>query len=149
MLPHFINQPELIQCPDGRNFRLGLDATSRCFGFWSPRTGVVSVPGGFITDLASIPRLFWNILPPFGKYTEAAVIHDYLYRTHLTSRAVADRTLLEGMRLCHVSRWQRVVIYVAVRLFGGIPWNDDARRNFNPKSIRVNSRNSRQDVYRR
>ena len=131
MKPHFINQPELTQCPDGRNFRL-----DHAFGFWSPRTGVVSVPSGFITDLASIPRLFWNILPPFGKYTEAAVIHDYLYRTHLTTRAVADRTLLEGMRLCRVSRWQRVVIYCAVRLFGGIPWNDDTRRNFNPPVLR-------------
>lgn len=25
---------------------------------------VICVPQGFITDFASIPRIFWNILPP-------------------------------------------------------------------------------------
>lgn len=36
------------------------------------------VPRGFVTDLASVPRLFWMALPPCGNYTPAAVVHDYI-----------------------------------------------------------------------
>jgi len=39
---------------------------------------IITVPVGFITDFASIPQIFWNILPPFGPYGKAAVIHDAL-----------------------------------------------------------------------
>ena len=38
----------------------------------------VTVPIGYLTDGASVPRLFWNIIPPWGKYSQAAVLHDYL-----------------------------------------------------------------------
>lgn len=40
---------------------------------------VIEVPAGLITDLATIPRIFWILLPPDGKYAKAAIIHDYLY----------------------------------------------------------------------
>jgi len=122
MKAHFTNELELHPLPDGRNFRL-----AHVFGLFTPATGLIVVPAGFITDLASIPRLFWNILPPFGKYTAGAVIHDYLYRTRLVSRALADRTLLTGMKLGRVPFWQRLVIYWNVRIFGGFAWRDDAR----------------------
>lgn len=36
------------------------------------------VPAGFITDFATVPRfLHWLVLP-YGAYTRAAVLHDYL-----------------------------------------------------------------------
>lgn len=40
---------------------------------------IIRVPAGFVTDFASIPRAFWVVLPPTGKYGKAAVVHDYLY----------------------------------------------------------------------
>ena len=51
---------------------------------WRPGDGQsryppVVVPTGFVTDLASIPRVFWSVLRPDGEYAYAAVIHDYLY----------------------------------------------------------------------
>jgi hypothetical protein len=39
---------------------------------------VILVPVNFQTDLASIPRIFWALFPPFGKYIRASIIHDYL-----------------------------------------------------------------------
>ncbi|ECG8634089.1 DUF1353 domain-containing protein, partial [Salmonella enterica subsp. salamae] len=42
-------------------------------------TDVIEVPAGFVTDLATIPRIFWSLMPPDGKYAKAAIIHDYLY----------------------------------------------------------------------
>ena len=44
-----------------------------------PQNIVVQVPKGFVTDGASIPRIFWVYLPRHGKYTKAAVVHDFLY----------------------------------------------------------------------
>ncbi|TKJ25205.1 DUF1353 domain-containing protein [Blastococcus sp. CCUG 61487] len=39
---------------------------------------VISIPSDFPTDLATVPRLFWALLPPHGAYEKAAVLHDYL-----------------------------------------------------------------------
>jgi hypothetical protein len=39
---------------------------------------MIRVPVGYRTDFASIPRFFWRILPPAGRYGKAAVVHDWL-----------------------------------------------------------------------
>ena len=43
------------------------------------------------------PALFWAILPKWGKYGNAAVIHDWLYWEQGRPRPAADAILLEGM----------------------------------------------------
>jgi len=42
---------------------------------------VVIVPSGFITDGATIPQVFWSLLPPWGTYGQASILHDYLIET--------------------------------------------------------------------
>jgi hypothetical protein len=37
-----------------------------------------TVPAGFTTDFASVPRLMHWLTLPYGGYTRAAVLHDYL-----------------------------------------------------------------------
>lgn len=37
----------------------------------------LTVPGPFETDLASVPRALTWLIPRYGKYTKAAVLHDY------------------------------------------------------------------------
>jgi hypothetical protein len=39
---------------------------------------VFHIPSDFPTDLASVPRIFWALLPPSGVYEKAAVVHDWL-----------------------------------------------------------------------
>lgn len=80
---------------------------------------IIEAPQGFETDFASVPRIFWRVLPPWGRYSPAAVIHDYLYHTHKVSRADADRAFLTLMQRLGVPAWKRTVMYWAVRLFGG------------------------------
>lgn len=41
-------------------------------------TEVITIPAGTRTDLASVPRLFWWFLAPFGAHESAAVLHDAL-----------------------------------------------------------------------
>ncbi|HAF4828314.1 TPA: DUF1353 domain-containing protein [Salmonella enterica] len=79
---------------------------------------VIEVPAGFVTDLASVPRIFWTFLPPDGKYAKAAIIHDYLYDNALRTKREADRIFLDGMTVLGVPRWKRTIMYWAVRLFG-------------------------------
>ncbi|AXD71824.1 DUF1353 domain-containing protein [Salmonella enterica] len=78
---------------------------------------VIEVPAGFITDLATIPRIFWILLPPDGKYAKAAIIHDYLYDNALRTKWEADRIFLDGMTVLGVPCWKRTIMYWAVRLF--------------------------------
>jgi len=82
----------------------------------------VFVPSGFKTDFASVPRIFWAILPPDGHYTQASCLHDFLYSKKVRSRVECDKIFLESMKVLKVSWWKRRVIFHAVRLFGFIPW---------------------------
>lgn len=80
----------------------------------------IVIPTGFVTDFASVPRALWNLLPPTGRYTRAAVIHDFLYRTPgLCTRAQADAVLYEAMKYpCHVGFFTRWTIWAGVRVGG-------------------------------
>ena len=83
---------------------------------------IICVPPGFVTDLASVPRIFWNILPPFGKYDGAAIIHDYLYALQDRPRKNCDLILLEAMKTEGVSWITRETIYWGVRIGGWTAW---------------------------
>jgi hypothetical protein len=41
---------------------------------------VVNVPPKFRTDFASVPRLFWSLIAPWGRHGRAAIVHDFLYQ---------------------------------------------------------------------
>lgn len=93
--------------------------------FASSILGLIDVPVGFHTDLASIPQIFQNIIPKVGRYDAAAVVHDYLYRSARCTKAQADAVLLEGMSNLGVSWLTGHLIYWAVRLGGGLAWKED------------------------
>lgn len=85
----------------------------------------VFVPAGMLTDLASIPRIVWNILPPSGKYGSAAIVHDRLCNTlQITqsgksvsiTREKCDAILGEAMEVLQVPWTKRVLISSAVCL---------------------------------
>ncbi len=85
----------------------------------------IIVPAGFVTDLASIPQLLWNVLPPIGAYDEAAVVHDYLFQQPPAgvTLPLANAVLNEAMGVCRVRRWKRCAIYAGVIVGGWVPWN--------------------------
>ena len=47
---------------------------------------LIDVPIGFMTDFASVPRPLWWFIPKWGKYGNAAVIHDFSYWQQQFSR---------------------------------------------------------------
>ena len=54
---------------------------------------IFTVPKGFRTDFASIPKLFRIVLSPIGRHGKAAVIHDYLCEYGEVTRKQADALL--------------------------------------------------------
>jgi hypothetical protein len=86
----------------------------------------ITVPTGFQTDGASVPRVFWPILQPYGPYFPAAIIHDYLYCKCSNKlgleRKDADLIFKEAMFNLGIGWLTRETIYRAVRLGGGIAW---------------------------
>ena len=105
---------------------------------------VVSVPKGYITDLASVPRFCWAFIAPFD-VARAAVVHDILYEKINTAykgekiltkhdrekyRKVADDLFKEGMESAvpPVPKWKIWAAYNAVRVFGRWAINSSAPR---------------------
>jgi hypothetical protein len=122
----FIGVVSFHQNPDGRTF-----TTDNEFKFVTKAGWVITVPAGTVTDLASVPRIFWTILPSWGTYTDAAILHDHLYRYQPCTKREADDVLLEAMIDTNVVPWQRFVIYEGVRLGGYRSWlrHQRARRS--------------------
>lgn len=90
---------------------------------------VIRVPIDFETDFASVPRVFWWLIPPWGRYGKAAILHDWLYVSKLYDRLAADRLFLEAMTVLAVPVWKRCTMYIAVRLFGWIPYRKHLKRS--------------------
>lgn len=91
------------------------------------RVNPVVVPKGFVTDFASIPRVFWSTLRPDGEYAYAAIIHDYLYWVQAESREDADLVFKLGMENLGVGAAKISLIYNAVRIFGSLSWDENER----------------------
>jgi len=99
------------------------------------KTETITVPTGFITDLASTPRVLWNVIAPFD-VARAAIVHDLLYKAirnyrygkgpeedkELVTKAkkAADRVFLLAMKDAEpkVSKWKIYCAWKAVDLFG-------------------------------
>jgi hypothetical protein len=102
------------------------------------RSGLaVEVPAGFVTDYASIPPIGRWLLGKQGRYSRAAVVHDYLYWSRMCTRAQADNLMLIAMKELDVPVLQRNGIHAALDWFGGPAWTSNAaeRANGRPKVV--------------
>lgn len=107
--------------PSGKKFKLFCQFTY----IWQMRMKL-SVPKGFETDFASIPKIFRIFIPKLGRYNKAAVIHDAIYQDVIAgypfTRKEADMVFLGAMKDLGVKPWKRNLMYRAVRLFGWMAW---------------------------
>ncbi len=88
----------------------------------------ITVPAGFMTDFASVPRIFWWLISPYGKHGKAAVLHDFLYYMARNgtgkprTRKEADVVFLQAMKVLGVATWKRLAMYYAVRIGARRAW---------------------------
>jgi hypothetical protein len=102
------------------------DATGRRWRFsdvlhYVGRYISVTIPIGYVTDWATVPRLMWPIVPPTGKYNKATGVHDYLITEFLdkglpdVTSAQVDAEFRHAMRDCGVRLTLRWVMWAGVR----------------------------------
>lgn len=79
---------------------------------------VYVVPEGFETDFASVPRLLRWLYAPFGKYTQASILHDYFYSGKgVKTRKEADKLFYEAGCSSFMRKIGMYPMYFAVRYF--------------------------------
>jgi hypothetical protein len=80
----------------------------------------ITVPAGYRTDFASIPRWVWPIFPPVGRCGKAAVIHDWLCdeQPHSVDSQMAADIFDEAMIVLGEPSWRRQIMVWTVKLFG-------------------------------
>tara|TARA_Y100000389_G_scaffold200206_1_gene240136 strand:- start:9007 stop:9510 length:504 start_codon:yes stop_codon:yes gene_type:complete len=113
-------------------------------------SATITVPKGYITDLASVPRVCWAFIAPFD-VARAAVIHDIMYEkingafkegVILTKkqrelyRSIADKVFRQGMENSEpsVPNWKIKSAYYSVRMFGRWAINGSAPRGAKPQA---------------
>ncbi len=107
---------------------------------WSDAGFTVAIPVGFMSDGASVPRLLWWFLPPWGdRATFAALLHDYLLDrlqgfepggAILLTRKECDGQFLAALLVLRVARWRAYLAWAGVRLHSirlGLFGQNDAR----------------------
>jgi hypothetical protein len=89
------------------------------------------VPAGFGTDLATVPRPVLWLVPAAGRYTLAAVLHDWLCTVGIATGAVtsrdADGLFRRAMREAGVPVLLRWLMWAGVR-WGALVDDDPLRR---------------------
>lgn len=81
---------------------------------------VITIPAGSRTDFASVPRPFVWLLPRYGVYTRAAILHDYLNASDQMSSAQGDRLFVHALAELGTPLIRRWMMWAAVRLGAGL-----------------------------
>jgi len=83
------------------------------------------IPRGWVTDGASIPRIFWSIIghPFLSIYRDAALRHDVQYELGVVARDLIDQQFLRDLKTAGMGILKRTMMYSAVRLAGGQHYN--------------------------
>lgn len=87
---------------------------------------IVLVPSSFETDITSIPWLVRGLMPAWGRWSRAAILHDWLYEClqrgvphpEAPTRRLADAVFHEALLVSEVPRPLAYAMWIVVRLFG-------------------------------
>lgn len=105
-----------IKAYKGYNYLLCCDLTFSINNFQ------YTIPTGFMTDLASIPRFLWPIISPaYSKLIRPAIIHDWNYsstKQHFFNRKQCDLIFYQMLIQEGLNKPTALLIYKAVRIFG-------------------------------
>lgn len=82
------------------------------------RLGNTIIPEGFISDGASVPRVFWSVFSPAGKLFEASLLHDYMYKEKIASKEEADVLFYSNIIAYGTNKFLAKIAYLFVK-YGG------------------------------
>lgn len=95
-----------------RKFRLILPLE-----FTTTDGGKYTVPRGYVSDLGSIPRCVWPLLPP-SEFPSAYFLHDYVTELELMPWCDATKLLHEAIVGSNGAKWKAWIICAGVTLWG-------------------------------
>ncbi len=92
-----------------------------------------TIPEGFIWDGNSIPRIAWALTgtPWAMDLLCAGLIHDWLYKSGLVSRKIADDIHYQACRQCGVGWYRAQKMHKALRVAGWHAWNKHRKNDKN------------------
>lgn len=93
---------------------------SEGFLFYSKQYGDINIPVGYRSNFADIPRIFWGVIPPCGRYSKATIIHDWLIENkdlHSFTYQEINNIFLEAMEVLGVHVITRSTIYWSVSFY--------------------------------
>ncbi|MBR8464266.1 DUF1353 domain-containing protein [Campylobacter sp. faydin G-24] len=81
----------------------------------------ITIPAGYKTNGANIPRIFWSVLPPNSpEYLSAVIVHDYLCDKEEYKKA--DEILKQMMIALEVTKWKVYAFYYGCRIYHRIKY---------------------------
>lgn len=94
--------------------------------------GMYSVPAGFNTDFASIPRILRSLVPQDSRQAEPATLHDYFYtrgtKYNYMTRGLCDLLFLEALKANKIGLLKRYAMFLGVRLGGWVGFRKNNKR---------------------
>jgi Protein of unknown function (DUF1353) len=126
MVSRFLTPLVVKQVSDTANDGRGLWELTQPLVYMSSYTGgVITVPAGFQTDFASVPRIPIAFLLCGDTASMPAVLHDWLYTAPhpVPDRAVADAIFKEAALGEGVPAWRVCLLWLGVRLGGAAYWD--------------------------
>ena len=76
------------------------------------------IPKGFTTDGATVPRVFWVLFPPVGKYLKAAILHDWMLDSNYGWK-IANKEFNSMLKKLDIAWWRRMLMVGSVKIYGG------------------------------
>ena len=91
----------------------------------------IAVPAGFVTDLASVPRVpiiyeIWG-----DRAHHESVPHDWIYQTHVFPKELADKCFLEMMTV-RLKPW-----YIKMPMYWGVVIGGPSAYESGPKRFKI------------
>lgn len=86
----------------------------------------IYIPKGYLTDGATAPKIFSKLIPAWGQYGAATIVHDYMceYLSMYIGkvridvpRSRSDGIFFEAMGVLDVPLPKRILMYLAVRTY--------------------------------
>ena len=118
----FTSEPDLLILPEPDYWAIRAPLT------WEAPDFNITIPAGFITDLASIPRILRNVLDVDGRSRCPAILHDFLYSCQRTTRSFADEQLRLALIAYGDTPAAARLYWLGVRIGGWVPWEKRLRR---------------------
>lgn len=111
----------VVEVHDGDIFTVAQD-----FSYYRThdKNRIFTVPAGFQTNFASVPRILQLFFRKKDVYSAASVLHDYLYASKEVSKKEADEILEEGMIVAGSSKTTAKIFHLAVKFFGYSSWKN-------------------------